>query len=68
MLKIYLLEEQLNTLNIREKELLKLRFGIKNKQEHTLKECSKIFDVTPARIRQIERKALRKLSHPSRSN
>ncbi len=44
-----------------------MRFGIDMITDHTLEEVGKQFDVTRERIRQIEAKALRKLSHPSRS-
>ena len=51
----------------REREVLELRFGLKDGKDHTLEEVSRYFDVTRERIRQIEAKALRKLRHPSRS-
>jgi len=51
----------------REREVLEMRFGLLDGQEHTLEEVSRYFDVTRERIRQIEAKALRKLRHPSRS-
>ncbi|MDR0853520.1 MAG: RNA polymerase sigma factor RpoD [Clostridiales Family XIII bacterium] len=66
-----LLKEQLNevleTLTERERNVLKLRFGIDDGRARTLEEVGKQFDVTRERIRQIEAKALRKLRHPSRS-
>jgi len=57
----------LNLLSDREREVLELRFGLKDGKDHTLEEVSIFFDVTRERIRQIEAKALRKLRHPSRS-
>ncbi|MDP1714701.1 MAG: sigma-70 family RNA polymerase sigma factor [Anaerolineales bacterium] len=57
----------LEALSEREREVLELRFGLKNGKEHTLEEVSRYFDVTRERIRQIEAKALRKLRHPARS-
>ena len=61
------IEEVLNTLNDREQNVLKLRFGLEDGRAITLEEVGKEFDVTRERIRQIEAKALRKLRHPSRS-
>ena len=57
----------LATLTPREEKVLRKRFGIGEKADHTLEEVGKVFDVTRERIRQIEAKALRKLRHPSRS-
>jgi RNA polymerase primary sigma factor len=57
----------LPNLTPREEKILKMRFGIDEKGDHTLEEVGKVFDVTRERIRQIEAKALRKLRHPSRS-
>lgn len=51
----------------REEQVLRKRFGIGEKSDHTLEEVGKLFNVTRERIRQIEAKALRKLKHPSRS-
>ncbi len=51
----------------REEKVLRLRFGIGEKADHTLEEVGRDFEVTRERIRQIEAKALRKLRHPSRS-
>ncbi len=66
-----LLKEQLNevleTLQPREAQVLKLRFGLEGGHPHTLEEVGAEFNVTRERIRQIEAKALRKLRHPSRS-
>jgi len=60
-------QSALTSLSEREREVLELRFGLKDGKEHTLEEVSRYFDVTRERIRQIEAKALRKLRHPSRS-
>jgi len=57
----------LKTLTPREEKVLRMRFGIGEKSDHTLEEVGQDFDVTRERIRQIEAKALRKLRHPSRS-
>ncbi len=57
----------LATLAPREARVLKMRFGIDERSNHTLEEVGQDFDVTRERIRQIEAKALRKLRHPSRS-
>lgn len=57
----------LATLTPREEKVLRMRFGIGEKSDHTLEEVGKDFAVTRERIRQIEAKALRKLRHPSRS-
>ena len=61
------LQEVLSTLTLREKEVLRLRFGLDDGRARTLEEVGKSFNVTRERIRQIEAKALRKLRHPSRS-
>jgi RNA polymerase primary sigma factor len=67
-----LLKEQirgaLSVLNTREREVLEMRFGLADGQEHTLEEVGRHFGVTRERIRQIEAKALRKLRHPNRSH
>ncbi len=66
-----LLKEQidrvLNELTPREKRVLQLRFGLKDRHTRTLEEVGQEFNVTRERIRQIEAKALRKLRHPSKS-
>ncbi len=61
------LEEVLDTLTDREKQVLKLRFGLEDGKSRTLEEVGAEFHVTRERIRQIEAKALRKLRQPSRS-
>ncbi len=61
------LEEVLETLTVREKRVLELRFGLEDGRSRTLEEVGQHFGVTRERIRQIEAKALRKLRHPSRS-
>jgi len=66
-----LLKEQirsaLDVLSDREREVLEMRFGLQDGQDHTLEEVGRHFGVTRERIRQIEAKALRKLRHPTRS-
>lgn len=66
-----LLKEQirsaLGVLSDREREVLEMRFGLQDGQDHTLEEVGRHFGVTRERIRQIEAKALRKLRHPTRS-
>jgi len=57
----------LSTLTQREEKVLRMRFGIGEKSDHTLEEVGQDFFVTRERIRQIEAKALRKLRHPSRA-
>ncbi len=59
-------ERALSTLSAKEKEILRLRFGIGEAGEHTLEEVGRRFSVTRERIRQIETKPLRKLRHPLR--
>lgn len=61
------LQKVLNTLNNREREILKLRFGIDDGYTHTLEEIGQRFNITRERIRQIEANAIRKLQHPLRS-
>jgi RNA polymerase primary sigma factor len=60
-------EEALDSLTERERDVLRLRFGLADGRSRTLEEVGKEFNVTRERIRQIEAKALRKLRHPSRS-
>jgi RNA polymerase primary sigma factor len=66
-----LLKEQvegvLDSLTVRERRVLQLRFGLEDGRSRTLEEVGRDFNVTRERIRQIEAKALRKLRHPSRS-
>jgi RNA polymerase primary sigma factor len=57
----------LSTLDKREEKILRMRFGIGEKNDHTLEEVGQDFNVTRERIRQIEEKALKKLKHPSRA-
>ena len=61
------MEDVLDTLNEREKKVLRLRFGIGDGYPRTLEEVGAVFKVTRERVRQIEAKALRKLRHPTRS-
>ena len=61
------IDEVLDTLTDRERNVLRLRFGLDDGRSRTLEEVGKEFKVTRERIRQIEAKALRKLRHPSRS-
>ena len=60
------LDQVMDTLAPREKEILRLRYGLTDGKEYTLEEVSQKFGVTRERIRQIEAKALRKLRHPVR--
>jgi RNA polymerase primary sigma factor len=62
-----LVEDVLDTLNLRERRVLQLRFGLEDGRSRTLEEVGREFGVTRERIRQIEAKALRKLRHPSQS-
>ena len=62
------IEYVLDTLSEREKGVIKLRFGLGDGEKKTLEEVGRAFNVTRERARQIEKKALRKLAHPSRSN
>jgi RNA polymerase primary sigma factor len=57
----------LGNLNYREREILRLRYGLADGYSYTLEEVGKIFSVTRERVRQIEAKAVRKLQHPSRA-
>ncbi len=61
------LDKALDSLTDRERQVIELRFGLKDGRARTLEEVGKEFNVTRERIRQIEAKALRKLRHPSRS-
>ena len=61
------IQRVLSTLNEREEKVLRMRFGIGEKHDHTLEEVGLDFELTRERIRQIEDKALRKLKHSSRA-
>jgi RNA polymerase primary sigma factor len=61
------LDQVLQTLTFREREIIKLRYGIGDGYTYTLEEVGKIFKVTRERVRQIEAKAVRKLQHPVRA-
>ncbi len=61
------IEEVLDTLTYREREIIKLRYGLGDGYTYTLEEVGRIFNVTRERVRQIEAKAVRKLQHPVRS-
>ena len=61
------LAEVMDTLSVRERGVLQLRFGLEDGRSRTLEEVGRQFGVTRERIRQIEAKALRKLRHPTRS-
>ena len=61
------LKEILDTLTVREADVLRMRFGMYDGRTHTLEEVGQNFGVTRERIRQIENKAIRKLRHPSRA-
>jgi len=62
------LQQVLGTLAMREREILKLRFGLGDGFAYTLEEVGRVFRVTRERVRQIEAKAIDKLRHPSRSH
>ncbi|MGL1931159.1 MAG: sigma-70 family RNA polymerase sigma factor [Desulfotalea sp.] len=62
------LDRVLSSLTPREATILKMRYGIFEKREHTLEEVGKCFSVTRERIRQIEAQAIEKLKHPARSD
>lgn len=57
----------LSTLSPREERVVRMRFGLGEKHDHTLEEVGQVFEVTRERIRQIEAKALKKLRHPTRA-
>jgi len=61
------IEQVLKTLTYREREIIKLRYGLGDGYNYTLEEVGRIFKVTRERVRQIEAKAVRKLQHPVRS-
>ena len=62
------IQKVLSILNEREEKILRMRFGIGEKHDHTLDEVGQYFELTRERIRQIEEKALRKLKHSSRAD
>jgi RNA polymerase primary sigma factor len=57
----------LSTLTPRQEKIIRMRFGIEEKADHTLEEVGQDYNLTRERIRQIEAKALHRLRHPSRS-
>lgn len=61
------IEVVLKTLTYREREIIKLRYGIGDGYTYTLEEVGRIFKVTRERVRQVEAKAIRKLQHPVRA-
>jgi len=61
------IERLLKTLTYREREIIRLRYGLGDGYTYTLEEVGRIFKVTRERVRQIEAKAVRKLQHPVRS-
>ncbi|TVS19834.1 MAG: sigma-70 family RNA polymerase sigma factor [Planctomycetaceae bacterium] len=61
------LEEVIKTLNYREREILRMRFGLADGYAYTLEEVGRVFSVTRERVRQIESKAVKKLQQPFRS-
>ncbi len=61
------IEDVLKTLTYREREIIKLRYGIGDGYTYTLEEVGRIFKVTRERVRQVEAKAIRKLQHPVRA-
>jgi RNA polymerase primary sigma factor len=61
------MDDVLDSLTVRERRVLQLRFGLEDGRQRTLEEVGREFGVTRERIRQIEAKALRKLRHPTRS-
>jgi RNA polymerase primary sigma factor len=61
------IDQALSTLSYREREIIRLRFGLVDGYSYTLEEVGQIFQVTRERVRQIEAKAVRKLQHPVRA-
>jgi RNA polymerase primary sigma factor len=59
--------DMLAGLNYREREIIRLRYGLADGYDYTLEEIGKVFSVTRERVRQIEAQAIRKLQHPTRS-
>jgi RNA polymerase primary sigma factor len=64
---VHNLNNILSTLSPREERVVRMRFGLGERQDHTLEEVGQVFEVTRERIRQIEAKALKKLRHPMRA-
>jgi RNA polymerase primary sigma factor len=62
------IEDLLKTLTYREREIIRLRYGLDDGYTYTLEEVGRIFSVTRERVRQIEAKAVRKLQNPVRSD
>ncbi len=62
------ISDALEALNYREREIIRLRYGLADGYAYTLEEVGKIFSVTRERVRQIEAKAVRKLQHPQRAS
>ena len=60
------MNQLLKTLTAREEKILRMRFGLDGEVEHTLEEVGKVFKVNKEYIRQIEKKAIRKLRYPAR--
>jgi RNA polymerase primary sigma factor len=61
------IEDVLNTISYREREIIRLRYGIGDGYTYTLEEVGRIFKVTRERVRQVEAKAIRKMQHPVRA-
>jgi RNA polymerase primary sigma factor len=61
------IEQVLKTLTYREREIIKLRYGLGDGYTYTLEEVGRIFKVTRERVRQIETRAIKKLRHPLRA-
>ncbi len=61
------IESVLHTLSFREREIIKLRYGIGTGYTYTMTEVARIFKVSTTRVRQVEAKAIKKLSHPVRA-
>ncbi len=61
------IEQVLRTLNPREREIIRMRFGLDDGFAYTLEEVGRVFNITRERIRQIEARAIRKLQHPART-
>ena len=61
------IEQVLRPLTQRQREMIKLRYGIGDAHTHTLEEVGLMFNITRERVRQVEAKAIRKLQHPVRA-